>query len=445
MSDELQATSGCHWTESLGIRFIIRSFALAVQPSAWCLAVVGIVLTVVWGGLLDVIWSPQGGIADSAIQQTFAAAGSGESHTEPAGDLGIFEVFKKHEAAAVTGLMSLSSPGADTAAPVSRVGCLIAMGQGVGWMFSAHPLYALLFFAGALLIWSVSGGAICRMAAVALTTDERITAIDAWEYVKPRLFGGFVLAPCIPLVFVLVVAILLALGGLVMGIPVLGDLLGGMAFGLAILGGGVVVALLLGLGLGGSLLWPAVAVDGSDSFDAFSRSVSYVFTKPWKTGLYAVGTFVLGALCWWGVRWGLFAALSVTRAVAGFGMSLFGWWGRGEDGSNKLERIWAIAGPGSLHAWPDWSQLAWYECLSAVLVGLAVLLAISFVWGFLASFYFSGSTAVYLLLRHDVDATDFGDLYEDDDALAAAPTESLAGGTESTAKSEPEDPKPDKT
>ncbi len=36
-------------------------------------------------------------------------------------------------------------------------------------------------------------------------------------------------------------------------------------------------------------------------------------------------------------------------------------------------------------------------------------------WSFLASFYFSGCTAVYFLLRRDVDKTDLDDIYIDED------------------------------
>ena len=93
-------------------------------------------------------------------------------------------------------------------------------------------------------------------------------------------FGSFVTAPLLPLVIVLALGRALALGGLI------GNLLGGVVLGLLFfiaLGLGLAAAfLLVGLSAGGSLMYPTIAVEGSDSFDAVSRSFSYVLNRPWR-------------------------------------------------------------------------------------------------------------------------------------------------------------------
>ena len=44
-----------------------------------------------------------------------------------------------------------------------------------------------------------------------------------------------------------------------------------------------------------------------------------------------------------------------------------------------------------------------------------MLVVIGLMWAFLASFYFSGSTVIYFLLRRDVDGTDLEEVHTDDE------------------------------
>jgi hypothetical protein len=300
------------------------------------------------------------------------------------------------------------------------------MVYGVCWLGRYHTVYFIIFSLGALLIWSCAGGAICRTAAVHFARDEKLTMMQSLRYAWGKLFGGFFLAPCIPLVFILITALLLVLGGLVLRIPILGDLIAGLAFGLAIFGGFVISILLLGLLVGGSLFFPAVAVEGSDAFDAFSRGLSYPLSKPLKAILYAVIALVFASVCWVFVNLFTFVMLTITRALVGFGTSPFGWLNRGEEGEtlSKLDLLWPLTGPNAMYSWPDWGRLGWYEYISAVFIGVYVLMVIGLMWSFLASFYFSGSTVIYYLLRRDVDGTDLDSVYieeeEEDDVTAPA-------------------------
>jgi hypothetical protein len=159
-----------------------------------------------------------------------------------------------------------------------------------------------------------------------------------------------------------------------------------------------------------------VAVEGADAFDAFSRALSYVYSKPWKTVLYAVIACVFGGLCWVLANVFTFFALALTRTLVAFGTSPFGAFSRGIDGesTSKLDLIWPMAGTDGIYVWPDWSLLTWYEHISAALIAVFILVVVGMLWSFLASFYLSGSTIIYFLLRHDVDHTDLEDLYCDE-------------------------------
>ena len=305
------------------------------------------------------------------------------------------------------------------------------------WLLCCHPVFFILFIGGGLVIWSLLGGAICRLAAVQFARDDRLTVGQGVTFASARLLNGFLLAPCLPLAFAAIVALLLAAGGLVLRVWVIGDLLAGLAFILALIGGFIIAVLLLGLLVGGSLMWPVVATEGSDAFDAFSRALSYPFSKPWKAILYGAIAIVYAGVCWLFVNWFTYFALSVTRTVVAFGTSPFGWWGYGPEGAklNKMKLLWPLEGPSLLYSWPKWADLAWYEYFSAVCIGLYVLLVIAVMWSFLASFYFSTSTIVYFLLRRDVDGTDLEEVYcEEEGAPPGDPpsmmTESKGGPTE---------------
>ena len=292
---------------------------------------------------------------------------------------------------------------------------LASLGYGVWWMFTQHTFFFILFAAGSLVLWALGGGAICRIAAVQFARDEKLTLMQGYQYARANLLGGFVLAPCIPLVFVVLVMFLLALYGVVLWIPVLGDIVGGLLFFLPILGGMLIATLLVGLFTGGSLMWPAVAVEGQDAYDAFSRSLSYAFSRPWKSVIYAVIAVVYASLCWVVVNLFTYFALSITRSVVAFGTAPFGWWGRRDDaGLTKIEAIWPLRGPVSLHTWPDWSQLTWYEYISAFVIGIYVMLVVALMFSFLVSFYYCASTVIYFLLRRDVDKTDLEDVHVED-------------------------------
>lgn len=414
MADNSDKAWRADWVERSGLSYIFRTLGMSVHPAKLGLALAGIILTLFLGWALDSVWVGDG-VDASTIEFFSLAEQLGRPYEEIAGDLGIFEAWRNYEQRSLLGFLdAVVPPRASLTAAWEN---FRNMFLGLWWLASAHSLFFIVFAAGGLLIWSYFGGAICRIAAVQFTRDEKPTLKEATSYAQKRLFDGFYLAPCIPLAFVLITMICLALGGVLLRVPILGDLIGGLGFVLALVGGFVIALLLVGMVVGGSLFWPAVATEGSDAFDAFSRGLAYPLSKPFKAMLYAAIATVFAAICWLLVNLFVGLTLTMTRTVVGFGTSPFGWWSRGEEGVviNKLELIWPAFGTGSIYHWPDWSQLAWYECFSAFVIGIEVLLVVSLAWAFLASFYFSGSTIIYILLRHDVDGIDLEDVFSGDE------------------------------
>lgn len=452
MTQTSQTPPGGGWFKASGLPEIARALGLAVHPTKLGLALAGIIATVLYGSVLDSVTTRNGGIAANAVTQFIIARELHQPYSEGTGELGVFKVWREHERRSLLGLLGSPvisvTPGTAltefveahaTRAHLPWYTNLADMGRGVWWMARIHPFYFVVFSLGTLLIWSLCGGAICRIAAVQFARDEKITAREAIEYVGKRLIGGFMLAPVIPFVFIGLVAVVLIIGGLLLRIPVIGDLFLAPLFVFALFGGLAIAVLMVGLIVGGGLFWPAVATEGSDAFDAFSRSLAYPFSRPWKAVFYFLVTGLYLVVCWLLVSLVVHWAVLITRAVVSWGTAPFGWW-RGEADVSKLERIWPLGGTSGLHQWPNWSQLGFFEDISGFIVGVYVVLAIALTWAFLFSFCFSAETIIYFLLRRDVDGNDVSDIYLDQvtggpgavkPAAVAAPVPAATPGGES--------------
>lgn len=413
------------WLEQTGLLHIFRAVGFSLQPAKLGLALATLILTFLFGSLLDALWTVRGGIDEAAIDRFIASRELDQPFESCEGQAGVFQVWREHVQRTIFGLLGSSIPGASVAegTPLGDYFAhhgarrplrnLAAFACGAWWMWDQHTGFFLVFWTGCLLLWSLGGGAICRLAAMQFARDEKLTASQGLIYARRHLWNGFVLAPCVPLVFALMGAAALVAFGALLRFPLIGDVVGGALFPLAVLVGFVIATLLLGLLVGGHLMWPAVAAEGQDALDAFARGLNYAFTRAWKTVIYAIIALMLASLCWVFVNLFTYFALSISHELIAFGTS---WWERGTpiEPANKLELLWALKGTSALYDWPDGSRFAWYEFISAFLVGVTVLLVIGLMFSFLLSFYFSSSTILYFLLRRDVDKVDLGEVFMDE-------------------------------
>lgn len=281
-------------------------------------------------------------------------------------------------------------------------------GHGVGWLVMKHWLYAIIFLTLALGICSLLGGAIHRIAALHAAREEKISIRQALKFSTSRFFSFFT-APLIPIAIIAVIGLLVMLGGLALGNwPYLGEILLGLTFILAIVGGLVAAFLMVGLVAGAPLMYPTIAVEGSDSFDAISRGFSYVFDKPWRTAANGVVALVYGVITYLFVRLFVFLALASTHCFVKWGLFAGG---GSVGGSDKLEVLWAKPTFGSLFGPFYWEAMSPTEAIGAFLIGVWVFLAAGMVAAYLLSYFASASTVIYYLLRCKVDATDLDDVY----------------------------------
>ena len=245
-------------------------------------------------------------------------------------------------------------------------------------------------------------------------------------------FFSFFTAPLIPALVIVIIGLLVALGGLPGNLYGIGALYLGLLAGLALLAGLVITFVTIGLFAGAGLMYPTIAVEGSDSFDAISRSFSYVFLKPWRALLYGLTALAHGVVCYAFVRGFALIVLKCTRFWADVGV-----WQSGQTlpgAENKLVLMWPEPTFASLHGPIPSEALTGMEYAGALLMTFWVYIVVGLVAAFVLSYASSATTAIYYLLRRKVDATDLDDVYveeaEEEQPPAEEPEEPATGETE---------------
>jgi len=410
------------WTTLLPITRIFRSFRMAIHPPKLVVALMMVVLLYGSGRLLDVAWGPQvlpNEIAEYRVQPLDGYHQWREANSEVAAESRrpIFATLLNYKLARLNtlaasaasldfGLEGLINERYRRDTVVGAVRDLFVL---PGWMWQTHRVFFLISAIITLLLWAVFGGTISRMAALESARDHPISTIESVRFAVGR-FVWFALTPVVPLLVVAGVAVALALGGLVFfNLPGL-DIVGGLLFILALVGGLVIALILIGLALAIHLIYPAIAVEGTDGFDALARSYNYVVGRLWRTLLYQAVALVYGAITYLFVGAVIFATLVATHRFVGWGVMAT----TGDDGqTNRFDAIMPAPGVGNLAYMPDFAALDFSGKAAAVLVMVWSYLLIALVAAYAISFYFSVSTHIYLLLRRAADGTEFDDVYID--------------------------------
>ncbi len=277
------------------------------------------------------------------------------------------------------------------------------------WAITFHQIYSVIFFAIALVAVAIAGGALCRIAALQFARGEKPGLIEALRFSTTK-FNSFVAAPLIPISGIAVGGILIAALGLWSRIPGVGEVSLGLLLPLAFVVAVLITIALIGALAGFNLMFPSIAYEDSDGFDAISRSFSYVYARPWHMGFYTLVAFVYGAICYAFVRFFSLLLLYVTRAFL-----QVGFWGD----EAKLQRIWPRPVLGQFLGAADTPPLGWAEQASALLIHLWGLAVMGLMVSFVISFFFSAHTIIYALMRNRVDKTALAEVHTRSDEMAA--------------------------
>ena len=446
MPDEAVSLRDINWRETFPFTHLFRAFRVAVHPSKLILALVALGCLWCGGLILDALWSHNHQVAPVEIEELMARQSSDPLEREIAQqitmrNLHLMARAQRHDGQPVYGifdtLFSLEVYNANNVLmfrgglmPFESIWQFIAVVP--MWLWSNHWLFALIYTAYFLLIWSVFGGAISRIAAVHVARDEKISVRHALSFSAGKSLS-FIFAPIIPVALVFGIGLVIAIASTILfHIPYIGPVVAGLFFCLALLGGFVITLVILGTLGGFNLMYPTVAVEGSDSFDAISRSFSYVFARPWRMLWYTLVSLVYGAICYLFVRFFIWMVLAATW----FFMSLFLGHHTGEvehphHPADVWPLLWEQPGAGdpnnALPYTPQYEHLKSTEAIAAGLMVWWNYLVIGLIGAFAISFYFSSNTIIYYLMRREVDATELDDVYveetDDDveDPAAIAP------------------------
>ncbi|MCG3136334.1 MAG: hypothetical protein HJJLKODD_00162 [Phycisphaerae bacterium] len=298
-----------------------------------------------------------------------------------------------------------------TAGYYGVIAFLVALLTGWWWLLTHHWLFTILAGGLLLAIWSVAGGAICRISVLQFGRQEGCSIKTAIRFSWDR-FKDFLLAPVIPIAVILVTGLALWLGGFFLGLPYIGWL-GVILFPLALLGGFIITMALFGLLAGFPLMWPTIAAEGLDCTDAIARGPDYIWQRPIRAIGYGIVAVVLGGLVWYLVR--LFAFVTL--------FSVHGFIERGFEVRTSAPAFESVL------ATPSLEQLYGAAENPEALTGTArqyilrpvmkfwVLLFLGGVYSYIISYFFTSGTICYFLLRHQVDETDYREVFTESPEL----------------------------
>ncbi len=275
------------------------------------------------------------------------------------------------------------------------------------WAFMYHLLYSLVFFAIALAVISVAGGAICRMAALEFAQNERPGLIESLRFGIAR-FRSLFAAPLTPIVIVTLIGSFILVLGLLGNIKYAGELLIGLSMPLVMIAGMMMMFVVLGTIGGLSLMFPTIAFENSECFMAVNNSFRYVFARPWRLGYYIGVAIVYGAISFAMVRFFVFGLLTTCYRFFQLGFL---------NANVKLERLWIEPRFESFFTEVNTDGLIWSELASVFMIKMAVLSVVGLILAFVVSYCFSVNTIIYALIRHRVDNTSLhcvASVYADD-------------------------------
>lgn len=271
------------------------------------------------------------------------------------------------------------------------------------WSFKAF-LYLLTGCVTSLLIWAFVGVAICRVCLLKLTRNEPMSLDDAFEFALEKSSAAIgsvgipllaVAAMCVPAFFL----------GLLMGVD-LGVMIVGLLWFVVLALSAAMAILLLGLMFGWPLMVASVACEGQNNFDAMTRAYAYTFQRPLNYALYLLIAMAFGGFCWLVIANLTDGVVNLGYWSTSFGTALVS----GDD--SRMDVVRSLTAPttvdenGNVIAADPSTPLYVGQAMIRGWTWLARSVAAAFVYGL----FWCMASAIYLLLRKDVDDTEMDEI-----------------------------------
>lgn len=276
-----------------------------------------------------------------------------------------------------------------------------------------------------LFVWGLVGGAITRIAALKFTRDEAPGLVAALKHAARKL-PSYSLPPLVALVWAAVFGIQLVIIGAAMRVEFLA-LAAGILWPFVLVLGLLMAILLLGTLAGWPLMWATVSVEGTDAFDALSRSFAYTYHRPFRLLWYVLFAVMLAvismfvvklfaasaiALSDWSIEWGLDERTMETVVTPGVeridgpvlappvdpAAPLVT---ETDDTSDETAPTDSPREPGKMLRGAR-NAIHFWKMMVAVLAA-----------GYQAGFLWVAAVGVYLLMRRDIDGVQLNEVYVD--------------------------------
>ena len=255
-------------------------------------------------------------------------------------------------------------------------------------------LYFLVGCCWSLFVWSFVGLAIVRICLLRLTRNEQSGIDDAFEFAIDKWLttAGAIGIPLIGVALLVIPGFVI---GLLMGFD-FGVVIAGILWVFVLMGALAMGLLLLGLMFGWPLMVASVGCEAQNSFDAMTRAYAYTFQRPLHYAFYMVIAILFGGFCW----------LIVSNLTNGV-VDLAFWsasWGANVVASDRMDTIQGIL---PVEEGGSQSLVSNGQNLIALWNALLKTLSAAFIYGL----FWCMASAIYLLLRKDVDETETDEIY----------------------------------
>jgi len=388
---------------------IFQAFRMSIQPTKLILAFLALATVCLTGRFMDlhetVVVAPNG----MSELSTYLSQGSVEEHIELFTDTGerrgVFTTLWNFGAERFHDALKALAQGDALSTTQNVAACFVAL----VWAFRHHTVYSVIFFAVTLAVMSLAGGAICRIAALQFAQGEKPGLTESVRF-SVRKFYSLLTAPITMIAIMTVIGAFIILLGLVGNIPWVGELSVGLFLPLALMAAALIAVIGIGILGGFNLMFPTIAYEDSDCFDAISRSFSYVYAAPWHMGFYTLTAVVYGAICYAFVRFFSYLLLQITYFFLQLGFL---------QHNEKLTAIWPQPNFTDFLGSTAASPMNWSTSAATFLIYIWVLFVVGLMVSFLISFYFSANTIIYALMRNRVDKTALDEIYTGSDEMAA--------------------------
>jgi len=412
MAEETHVVHGFNWRQAFPFTHIFRAFRIAIHPSKMVLALAFLGLIYGGGRLLELFW---------------------RKGNRP------FEPFLRDQVEYLNAIVTFTLAG-NFFYPAGVIGAVIAFCASIADYFARYPAFFAIFYLYFAFLWSVFGGAIARIAAVHVARDEKISVRASVKFSVSKILSFF-FAPVIPLLIVILLGLSMSVVSIIGNIPWVGMPVLGAFFFLMLIGGFLMTLVLVGTVGGFNLMYPTIAVEGSDSFDAISRSFSYLYARPWRLSFYTLVAIVYGALTYYFLKLFILIILSLTHYFVDVGI-----WTQAKSAPapsspaapmsmtdalpirpaprELWNQVWPAPSVDDMRIRPNYSALNGGDRVGAGLVFFWVYLTLSILGAYLISYYFSVNTIIYYLMRQEVDATALDDVFveQSEDDFVETPT-----------------------